>query len=292
MDPNKSFDVFASPYAAIVDDVHGYRVLHVKNSHTFIQAAGYLKYNLGRKYSLGIVFRGQEQLYPDLTPALFRKQKDPNPNGPRARKIDNLVAEVISSRKVLRAVDNHVVEAALQHYGIRTRWLDAVDNVWIALWFACHSAIVTGQAGRYLHFEQRNAISNCPLLHGQFAYVILLGYEQSLPSIHPGHCKGKRSEMIDLRVALPSQFVRPHTQHAIVLKSLTKSGNTSVSFRSLICGVLRVNISDALSWLGDGLLLKTHSLFPPPKYDHGYHELLNNLEIEDPELGTISHIGA
>ena len=33
--------------------------------------------------------------------------------------------------------------------------LDVVDNVWVALWFACHTAHSYGKHDEYLHFEKR-----------------------------------------------------------------------------------------------------------------------------------------
>jgi hypothetical protein len=60
----------------------------------------------------------------------------------------------------------------------------------------------------------------------------------------------------------------------------------------MIVGVIRVHLDDALKWLGDGGLLSTHALFPPPSYDSGYKEILKHIDLSDPVLGSIRHIGA
>ncbi|GAA0468199.1 hypothetical protein Ade02nite_79030 [Paractinoplanes deccanensis] len=45
----------------------------------------------------------------------------------------------VSRRSLLGSgVPRYAAEPLLQHYGIRTRWLDLVGNIWSALWFACH----------------------------------------------------------------------------------------------------------------------------------------------------------
>jgi hypothetical protein len=41
-----------------------------------------------------------------------------------------------------------------------------------------------------------------------------------------------------------------------------------------------------------GDMLNVHALFPPPPYDIGYQEILDNLEVSKKFLGAIHHIGA
>jgi hypothetical protein len=108
----------------------------------------------------------------------------------------------------------------------------------------------------------------------------------------PGCFKDDDSEAIDLRIAAPSHFVRPHAQHGLVIKALDKEGRASIDFSPLLAGIIRVDLADALDWLGSGDMLNVHSLFPPPPYDFGYQEILDNLPVPNKHLGAIHRIGA
>ena len=53
---------------------------------------------------------------------------------------------------------------------------------------------------------------------------------------------------------------------------------------SLIRGIIRIDLEDALNWLGEGRILTTESMVPPPNYDAGYKLLLSSeaYNSEDP----------
>ncbi len=138
-----------------VDKESGLEVLHVDNSHALVQAAGYLKYTQALEHKKGVFFRGQTKLYSSLTPSLLRGVNDGPPNVKRRARLNDFLANIDAEKRVLRNVNPGCREALLQHYGIRTTWIDVVDNVWIALWFACHEALTKGWPEQYLHFEKR-----------------------------------------------------------------------------------------------------------------------------------------
>jgi hypothetical protein len=159
-----------------------------------------------------------------------------------------------------------------------------IDNIWVALWFACHLAISSGSSKQYLHFERRS-----PAV-GEYAYILFLesAFFQSSQE-EPGHYLDGRSETIDLRVAAPSVFLRPHAQHGLLVRSLSKTAKPVLDFSSLIVGIIRIDLIAALDWLGNASTLSIHSLFPPSYYDTGYGELLNDIS-PDRDLGAIHHI--
>lgn len=85
-----------------------------------------------------VLYRGQNRLYGSLTPSLMRGKKysdkclynlkslvDTIMSDSRLNKQFNLPAGCKSNRSV--------IEGALQHYGTSTRFIDLVDNHWIAL---------------------------------------------------------------------------------------------------------------------------------------------------------------
>ena len=87
-------------------------------------------------------------------------------------------------------------------------------------------------------------------------------------------------------------FLRPHAQHGLLAKAKIGADNHSVDYRDMIAGILRVNMTDAIKWLGDGGLLTPHVLFPSPVYDFGYRDLLNFAPASPKFLGAIHHIAA
>lgn len=274
----------------VVDTDSGLEVFEAPTSHSLIQAAGYLKYNLAKTTGQGVFFRGQSRLYKTLSPTLLRGVKDGTPNIKRRALLDGLLASIEADESALRAVDPDCREPLLQHYGIRTTWLDVVDNIWIALWFACHSAHAIGWPEEYLHFEKR--IPN-PRVVQEYAYVLLLASAQSTPvPDKPGRFKDDRSETIDLRTAVPSHFVRPHAQHGLLVRRLSNTGLPVSDQLPLHVGTIRVRLEAALDWLGDATTLTTHSLFPPAFYDYGYRELLSGIRPTRKMLGSIHRMQA
>lgn len=268
----------------------GLTAYHVDKPFTLIQAAGYLKHTRAGS-NKAVYFRGQERLHATMAPSLFRKLERQAARDTRAALMNQLLSSIKKNKVVLQAVPEEAREAVLQHYGLRTRWLDVVDNVWIALWFACHKAHATGRHGEFLHFERR--VPRHEKEEERFAYIVLIeGANVANGVTGPGYFKDADSEVIDLRVAVPSHFIRPHLQHGLVVRALDLAGTTSIDFSKLVAGVIRVHLSDALDWLGSGDFLNVHALFPPPKYDFGYAEILQHIKTSDQFLGAIHQIGA
>ena len=274
----------------VIDTDSGLEVFEAPTSHALIQAAGYLKYILARSTNQGVFFRGQAKLYNTLSPSLFRNIKDGSSLVRRRKLVSDLLTKIEDEKTAMRAVAPECREPLLQHYGIRTTWIDVVDNIWIALWFACHQARSTGWPEEYLHFEKR--IPNFRD-SDEFAYILLLAsaYFNPIQGIQ-GYYRDKRSETIDLRVAVPSQFVRPHAQHGILVRRLSQTGQPVSNNIPLLVGIIRVHLSAALDWLGTATTLTSHSLFPPAYYDYGYRELLNDIKPTVRELGSIYRIQA
>jgi hypothetical protein len=183
-------------------------------------------------------------------------------------------------------------EALLQHYGIRTKWLDVVDNIWVALWFACHEAHVLHRDNPFMHFSRRRRPypdKGDP----EYAYVALIqGLDASPVAGSPGLFRGPEAELIDLRVAAPSVYIRPHAQHGLLIRKRNNPTLSTCDLLPLVVGVLRVELGDALEWLGMGSLLSVHTLFPPVHYDFGYRRLLEHAPKPPAFLGGIHHVGA
>lgn len=257
-------------------------VLEVTTPHALARAVGYIKYAGNTQGP--VLFRGQNQLYPTLLPALFRGVKNAGPMYNRLGALNKYVQEVKAANAFLGNTPDYTFEPILQHYGIRTRWLDLVDNFWTALWFGCQQARSTGALDEYLHFNPSQS---------EFAYVILLqGGPEALDPERPGVAMSEKTTIIDLRRAAPSTYLRPHAQHAMLMRRNAYDSAESMNLAELVVGTIRVRTELARSWLGAGELTSTHHVFPPPVYDDGYHSLLRSAPRGNDIVGAIQHIGA
>lgn len=253
----------------------GDEVLDVTDLHSFLQAVGYLKFtNEGP-----VVFRGQGAAYSTMIPAMFRDLKKDQkkvvvraPTNDKAvrRRVNEMNAFLATNRPHLGEVPDQVVEAVLQHYGLRTCWLDLVDNAWIALWFGCHELKVrAGTPFDGWHFVVREQTSNSSV----YVYAIHGGKEAE--SAVDGVWKTTGGLVaVDLRRAAPSQFLRPHAQHAWLMKRQTYDSPNDMDLGDFVVGIIRIPLSLAMTWIGGGHLMTVHSLFPPTYYDDGYSRLL------------------
>jgi hypothetical protein len=271
-------------HADYVEDCHGNHVLHVRDPHALIQASGYLKFICGANGE-SVLFRGQSETYPSLAPTLFRGVgQSQSAQAGRVHDCRSFMREIVSACPIFSTFPNFAHEPLLQHYGLSTTWIDLVDNIWVALWFACHTAHVSGKRSQYLHFEARNSGNE------RFAYILLIAADSSQAGV-PGLFKGPNAELVDLRVACPSIFLRPHAQHGVLFRKRGQGEVRPTDYADQIRGTIRIKLSDALAWLGDAKTLSVHTLFPPPFYDHGYRILLDG-SFESKTVGSIFKVGA
>ena len=102
-----------------------------------------------------------------------------------------------------------------------------------------------------------------------------------------GVYKGKRTTLVDLRKALPSYFLRPHAQHAYMIK---KNEEYPVDYSDLIVGIAKIPTELGIKWIGSNEILCASSLFPAAYYDSGYSIMLKRYPEED--QGTINQYGS
>jgi hypothetical protein len=173
------------------------------------------------------------------------------------------------------------VEPLLQHYGLRTRWIDTVDNIWIALWFACHDFVVEEKSKRYAH-HLRRSVAQEP---DGYAYISVISSGLVEPVGTPGCWEGSMSRVIDLRVTAPSVYLRPHAQHGLLIAASNWNEIETIDIGPLHQASLKIRLGDALEWLGDGTMLRPFVLFPPATVDHGYRRLLEYAKPPPANLG-------
>lgn len=268
-----------------IQDPSGQDVLHVSNPHALIQAVGYLKF-IAEPYER-IFLRGQSKLYDTLAPTLYRGISTDAAQGRRHKALKSAIEVFKSSCSIFDSFPKHAHEALLQHYGIRTNWIDVVDNIWIALWFSVYKAVSAGRNNEFLHFDLRVASDD-----DEFGYVLLLSSKDDRRSkTRKGMILSSDSEVIDLRIAAPSVFLRPHAQHGLLFRSRGARNGRILNYSDAVHGIIRYRLKDAIEWLGAGNMVGVRSLFPPPYYDPGY-QLLLSAPHTDYSVGTIHHVGA
>lgn len=278
--PSKSFENLKSNFGMTWHATNS--ILEVKTPHALVQAVGYIKYV--RQAEGSVYFRGQDKLYPQMLPSLYRGAKSQGGKQKRDELINTYTAQARALGAFLENTPEYAHESILQHYGVKTRWLDLVDNVWTALWFGCQEAHNSGPDGRYLHFEPSTS---------DYAYIVLLqaGAETHVAD-KPGLTKTMTAEIVDLRRAAPSNYLRPHAQHAILMRKLNCNTLKKTDMTDFVVGTIKIEMARARSWLGAGDLVSTRHFFPPPKYDGGYSKFLKIPVNGNPVLGFVNHIGA
>lgn len=268
----------------IIDKDSGRGVLHVESPHALTQAVGYAKFK-AEPFDR-IFLRGQSKIYSGLSPTLYRNIKSDAGQTKKHEHLNKTLELFRSNCKIFDSFPDYSHEPLLQHYGIHTTWIDVVDNVWVALWFASHQAFSAGKNKEFLHFDRRRTAD------GSFCYILLLSAnDDRRRKPRRGMLLSQTTELIDLRITVPSIFLRPHSQHGMLFRVKGGAGGRARDYSSAIIGIIRFELADAFRWLGSGSMVGIRSLFPPPYFDTGYGILLS-VPHTDYSVGAIHHIGA
>ena len=311
-DVGNKADVSCDQQAHVIDDfntqkgvsnpqeyyIHGrikIPIFEINTFHLLTQFIGYAKFanrNFGNVY-----LRGQTSLYPqkevdsagkknyvaNLTPSCFRSHCANTST--RITNLNKVVKDILSEHKTLsQKTERDILFPLLQHYGVKTYWLDIVDNIWIALWFSLHnfnSAIVDER--QLIHVIKTNS---------DYSYIILLASDAYRKRKVAGIYYGDRTVLNDLRKSTPSFYLRPHAQHALMLRKSAVLECTDYS--DLIVGIAKIPVNVIWGWIGHSGLLSAQSIFPSPFYDTGYKDLLTYVKKIKPEaintFGSIQYI--
>lgn len=247
----------------------------IKTIHDLTQFIGYGKYMNNSGYN--VFLRGQTELYNGaLIPSIYRgRTRLDTITTKYSTKINQIKNDIISFNRY----DRVVLEPLLQHYGIKTPYIDLVDNIWVALWFALHKATVKPiNSHEYVYYYNND---------NTYSYILLIATDAINPSKKHGIYNGKTTTLIDLRKALPSYFLRPHAQHAYMLK---KNEAFPGDYSDLIIGIAKIPTDLGFKWLGINEFLTVSSLFPAAYFDSGYAKLLK--EYPEYNEGTIKQYGS
>lgn len=211
-----------------------------------------------------------------LIPSLYRK---------RTRidritwKYNERINKVIKETRIFSQYDRVVFEPLIQHYGVKTPYIDLVDNVWVALWFALHQVeSVSINSHEYVYYHESKE---------EYAYIIVMISDAKEETERFGVYKGINAILIDLRKATPSYFLRSHAQHAYMIR---KNEDFPSDYSDLIVEIAKIPTSVGFKWLGSNEFLSFSSLFPAAYFDTGYKVLLKSYPEE--EQGVINQYGS
>lgn len=264
---------------AVIDEEYTFRkgiklpIFQISSYHTLIQFIGYAKY-LNR--SIGNVYlRGQHSIYDTLIPSIFRKVSNTSGFSRRNQHISHFVQECARKMKFIQELDELVREPVLQHYGIGTRWIDVVDNLWVAIWFGIHDWHTKIYTREYKNVTLRQGGPD------EYMYLLLIcsdgiNENKDVPGLYKGEC----TYTVDLRKAAPSIFLRPHAQHALLMRSRHLETVEHTDMADYIVGIAKIKVDDCINWVGNSGLMSARSLFPPVNFDHGYGVLIEQTPHE------------
>ena len=276
-------------------------IYEVSSIHGLNRLIGYSKFmnkDVGK-----VLYRGQNRLYGSLTPSLMRGKKYSDKCLHNLKSLVNkiMLDSLLNKQFNLPAGCNSnrsVIEGALQHYGISTRFIDLVDNHWTALWMSLYEPETIKSKETYTHYKSRY-LDNYDLLSNiargdndpiGFGYLLMVCVPEIKSPMENGLYRGSGFELIDLRRSLPSIFLRPHAQHAYVLRRRGPDDNNPNYYdvASQLIGIAKIRLDYIAKWLGNGGLLTQNNLFPQPCFDPGYEILLSRTDLFDSKFAMIT----
>lgn len=264
------------------DSGHKVPIYLVNNYYALNKILGYAKYING-DYGT-ILYRGECSLHNTMLPSIHRGKKSKRTCHNANYNLNELKRHILSDKKFVKVLvaDNQpyrelIIEGLLQHYGIKTHFIDVVDNHWIALWFGLYKAIEIKSVKSYICYRKRT-INKIKCDDG-YQYMILIASNNNLTNLFNLNETKSETVTIDLRANTPSTFLRPHAQHGLVIRKLKNDETSGYDISKYVVGIIKISINCVDKWLGDGTLLTVDNLFPSPAYDLGYDLLLERNDL-------------
>lgn len=280
---------------------HTVPVYEVSTVHALNQLVGYAKF-INQSFG-DVYYRGECKLHDSLLPGLLRGRVGTTCSARLNNKINDIVNDKYLRKQLKLDTLDHVsasliVEGLLQHYGIKTRFLDFVDNHWVALWMGLFRNTTIKQITSYNHYMARE-IPLVDIANGKkasdeemYQYILLLAIPGKSKRANNGIYTSEDFYEIDLRQALPSTFLRPHAQHGWVIRKRLHYDARPANYdmATSVVGIIKIRIDRAKQWVGSGDLLSQDNLFPPPAYDNGYDILLQRSDLFEGEFSITKYV--
>jgi hypothetical protein len=196
-----------------------------------------------------VYLRGQDQHYPRMVSSLFRSARGPDAIAKRWAAYQHFVQGLPGQVKGTRFTRRDF-GAVLQHYGFRTPWLDVVDDLHAAIWFALHKCEWVGQECVYRPTSSDSG------------WIVLIA-------------KSHEGCALNLREEHSSRNARCHAQQGFSLAMQHDDAPAPCAdqdFAADIIGTVRIPNSDR--WRLRGFRASQEYFFPSPDLDSTYRRLL------------------
>lgn len=264
-------------------------VVNCSEYDALVQAVGYLKYNMPGP----VFYRGQNRLYGtgSITPAIYRDH-----NRTKVEHLRNLLIhlagsscnkiwddfspcrlksnEIVGKNLIFHDIPLYGLEGTLQHYGIKTRWIDITDSLPHALFFsiAQYTNLQITRQFSNDYFPQTGGSCCSRVMNnmvvdidrhpetGSSCYLIALSpgnlCRHSIQSELKGLAEYTEGYVLDARSAIPSHYLRPHAQHGLLYKP-----KESIAVNQSI--IFRLPVEKVRTWIGNGVAFSPSTIFPP-----------------------------
>lgn len=248
----------------IIDNLSEIPIIEFPNPQLLAGFAGYLKFQLKKKGN--VFYRGEKTFHDTTIPSLFRFDGTANIDDRRIQLRKNAYDKLVASTPPLfrsYRFKRENIAPLLQHYGIKTDWLDLVDNIFVALWFANYNS------------------------KDKYSYIKFF-IDQSGES---------RLKVYDLRENHSSLSLRLHCQHGIsVTKDIKVWNSTNMDFSEYLVAIAKIsnnkfqltgNIFSKEYMYPNLQLDNTLKLLSKDKFKNKLGEILTEFNLKDDELGRI-----
>ena len=235
--------------------------VHLRIEHPSTLAALFA-YCSGRGPNSRIFLRGCAKNYSTTYPSLFRGLPGGCPQDDRRRRWHAYQQVLVNLRELnggrWRRKD---LGAVLQHYGIKTPWLDVVRNLYTAIWFATHDL-----GGSGMHGGARPAKGD----HGWISF-----YRRQVGTVE------EKLIVKDLPAHHSSMHLRPHAQHGLSLAmqaddvELLRRCQDFNEFR-----IAQVRIPNGKQWKLSGHMFSSAFFFPSIELDDSLR-LLSSAAVQE-----------
>ena len=241
----KQFSSQNSASAKLIDN-EGSVFLSVERPTTL---AAFFAFCSGQSIDTRVFLRGCTENYDRAYPSLFRSLPDHDVVKQRAKRwnayrsvLDHMAK--LDGRRWRRAD----LGAVVQHYGIKTPWLDVVRNLYSATWFATHNLRGTGPDGVVAPTEN------------DYGWISFFRRKH--------RANGNTLQVRDISSYHSSMHLRPHAQHGGSLamqKDKASSLNYCQDFNTF--RIAQVRIPNSTEWKLSGYMASSAFMFPSRRFD-------------------------
>lgn len=254
----------------------GREVIHFDQLHDVMDFWGFARHNL--RNCGGIRVRGQTRNHKGMVPYLFRGAQSDHEVSERYKVYRRLVVETKRAFPNMKRFQTEI-GPLLQHYGIKTPWLDVLESIYPAIWFATR--------------KPANSKKSRPSTE-EYGWLYFIAAQVDSQEL----------EFSDLRADHSSLSLRLHCQHGAAVSRKGEGARSGFSWTLSNADlnpfvVATVRFPNNERWNLSGRLFEQCELFPSARRDHTYGQLVSHrfaallASIDEPRcLGEIDRFGA